>query len=106
MSEDTKYFDEFLLPVFSTQEETVVVEDILEEVIGTSTLIVHNDEVNTFEYVIQALVDILKMAPEQAEQCTLIIHFKGKYAVKHGSKEELKPLKDGFSDRGIGATIE
>lgn len=69
-------------------------------------LIVWNDEVNTFEWVIETLVEVCKHTQEQAEQCSYIIHFQGKYAVKEGSYEELKPMCDAITDRGIGATVE
>ncbi len=69
-------------------------------------LIVWNDEVNTFEWVIQALIEICGHTPEQAEQCAIIIDSKGKYAVKEGGYEDLKPMCDAITDRGIGATIE
>jgi ATP-dependent Clp protease adaptor protein ClpS len=70
------------------------------------SLVVWNDEVNTFEWVIETLVEVCGQSVEQAEQCAMIIHSKGKYAVKLGSYEELKPLCDAITDRGIGATIE
>ncbi len=73
---------------------------------GGFSLIIWNDEVNTFEWVIKALVEICKHNEEQAEQCAMIIHVKGKYAVKNGSYDELKPMCDGITDRGINATIE
>jgi ATP-dependent Clp protease adaptor protein ClpS len=69
-------------------------------------LIVWNDEVNTFEWVIETLIEICHHSPEQAEQCAMIIHTKGKYAVKQGDYDTLKPMRDAISDRGIGATIE
>ena len=69
-------------------------------------LIVWNDEVNTFDWVIETLIDICGHTVEQAEQCALLIHTKGKYGVKNGSYEELKPMCDAITDRGIGATIE
>lgn len=69
-------------------------------------LIVWNDDVNTFDWVIKALIEICHCNPEQAEQCTIIIHFKGKYAVKRGSFETLKPMCEGLIDWGINATIE
>lgn len=69
-------------------------------------LIVWNDEVNTFEWVIETLMEVCGHSYEQAEQCSYIIHFKGKYAVKQGSYEELKPLCDAITERGIGATVE
>ncbi len=70
------------------------------------SLVVWNDEVNTFNWVIETLVDICKHSPEQAEQCALFIHFKGKYAVKNGGYDELKPMCDAITERKIGATIE
>mgnify|MGYP005831209293 CR=1 FL=1 len=69
-------------------------------------LIVWNDEVNTFEWVIETLVEVCGHAQEQAEQCAYIIHFQGKYAVKEGFYEDLKPMCDAITERGIGATIE
>ena len=83
-------------------------EDILvaEKDVMTRKLVLHNDDVNTFDWVIDALVEIFRHSVEQAEQCSYIIHHKGKYAVKHGSLESLKPMKDAIIDRGINATIE
>jgi ATP-dependent Clp protease adaptor protein ClpS len=69
-------------------------------------LIVWNDEVNTFEWVIETLVEVCQHSYEQAEQCAYIIHFQGKYAVKQGSYDELKPMCNSITDRGIGATVE
>ena len=69
-------------------------------------LIVWNDEVNTFEWVIETLVEVCGHSHEQAEQCSMIIHSRGKYAVKEGSYDILKPLCDAITDRGIGATVE
>lgn len=69
-------------------------------------LVVWNDEVNTFEWVIETLQEVCGHSHEQAEQCAYIIHFKGKYAVKQGQYEELKPQCDAITERGIGATIE
>ena len=69
-------------------------------------LVLHNDNHNTFEWVIETLIDVCKHSGEQAEQCAYIIHSKGKYAVKHGSFKILKPMKDAITERGINATIE
>ena len=80
--------------------------EVLDEVSNPFHLIVWNDEVNTFEWVIETLMEICNHSYEQAEQCAYVIHFKGKYAVKHGSYEVLKPMCDAITDRGIGATIE
>ncbi len=69
-------------------------------------LIVWNDDVNTFEWVIATLMEICKHSHEQAEQCAFLIHYKGKYAVKDGQFEVLKPMCDAITDRGINATVE
>lgn len=69
-------------------------------------LIVWNDDVNTFDWVIESLVEICEHSPEQAEQCALLIHFKGKCAVKNGSFEELRPKCEALIDRGINATVD
>jgi len=84
------------------QEDT----DILTVTDNLFCLIVWNDEVNTFEWVIETLVEICGHNTEQAEQCAMIIHTKGKYAVKEGSYENLKPMCDAITERSIGATIE
>lgn len=70
------------------------------------SLIVWNDEFNTFEWVIETLIEICGHSSEQAEQCAVIIDAKGKYAVKQGSYEILKPQCEAITDRGINATVE
>jgi ATP-dependent Clp protease adaptor protein ClpS len=80
--------------------------DVLTSVEEPCNLIVWNDEVNTFEIVIDTLMEICDHSHEQAEQCAYIIHFQGKYAVKKGSYDDLKPKCDAITDRGIGATVE
>ena len=70
------------------------------------SLIVWNDEVNTFEWVIETLVEVCGHSPEQAEQCAFIIHYQGKYAVKKGSYDNLKPMCDAITERSINATVE
>jgi ATP-dependent Clp protease adaptor protein ClpS len=89
------------------QEEVEVLEDVIEkeEIVENKDLIVLNDDYNTFEHVINTLIKVCKHTPEQAEQCTLIIHYKGKCSVKKGSYEELKPKRDAICDAGIGAVI-
>jgi ATP-dependent Clp protease adaptor protein ClpS len=69
-------------------------------------LIVWNDDVNTFDWVIETLIEVCRHTQEQAEQCTLLIHYKGKCDVKRGSYEELEPMCTAITDRGINATIE
>ena len=84
-------------------EETSV--EVLEEEIDVKDLVVFNDDFNTFEHVIKTLVRVCKHSAEQAEQCTWLIHYKGKCAVKNGSFEDLKPLKEGICEAGIDAKI-
>lgn len=69
------------------------------------SLIVWNDDVNTFEWVITSLMEVCGHTEEQAEQCALIIHYNGRYAVKEGEYEDLKPMCEALLDRGISATI-
>src|ERR1051325_6447597 len=80
--------------------------DVLTSVEEPFNLIVWNDEINTFEWVIETLIDVCGHSAEQAEQCAYIIHFQGKYAVKNGTYDDLKPQCDAITERGIGATIE
>ena len=87
-----------------TLEKTRI--DVLTDFEKPYRIIVWNDEVNTFEWVIETLIEICGHRQEQAEQCALLIHTKGKYAVKNGTYEILKPQKDAITDRLIGATIE
>lgn len=80
--------------------------DVLTSVETPFSLIVWNDEVNTFEWVIQTLIDVCNHNEDQAEQCAMLIHTKGKYAVKQGDFDTLKTMCDAITERGIGATIE
>lgn len=68
-------------------------------------LVVFNDDVNTFEHVINTLIQVCRHTPEQAEQCTWLIHYKGKCTVKIGSFADLKPMRQGICDKGISAEI-
>ena len=69
-------------------------------------LIVYNDDHNTFDWVIQCLVEILGHTPEQAEQLSLLVHFKGKATVKTAPKSVLKPKRSALVERGLSAVIE
>ncbi len=89
----------------STQERELV--ELLEAIEDTDLkdLVVFNDDFNTFEHVIATLIRVCKHTPEQAEQCTWLIHYKGKCAVKNGSYEELKPMCEAICEAGIDARI-
>lgn len=90
----------------SSDTDFLEIEDVSVDTEKMYHLIIWNDDVNTFDWVIQALMEICNHTYEQAEQCSLLIHFKGKYAVKEGSYEELEPMCTAITDRGISATIE
>ena len=80
--------------------------DVLTDEGEIKSLVVWNDEVNTFEWVIDTLIEVCGHQREQAEQCAMLIHTKGKYAVKNGSYELLNPQREAITDRLINATIE
>ncbi|MGB0863023.1 MAG: ATP-dependent Clp protease adaptor ClpS [Saprospiraceae bacterium] len=89
-----------------TEEDTDV---LVEEKINSghrARMIVFNDEVNTFDWVIKCFMEVCNHTFEQSEQLSYIIHFKGKATVKTGPKNELKPLKDALVDRGLSVVIE
>lgn len=83
------------------------VEVLLEELIDTdeSELVVFNDDINTFDHVTKILIKVCQHTPEQAEQCTLIIHYTGKCTVKKGTRAKLKPMCEAILDAGIQAAI-
>jgi len=90
----------------NTQPDNEHELDVLTDQEDPCNLIVWNDNVNTFEWVIETLIEVCGHSPEQAEQCSYFIHYKGKYAVKNGQYDELKPMCDAITERGIGATVE
>ena len=69
-------------------------------------LVLHNDDYHTFDYVISALIDICDHDVLQAEQCTLMVHYKGKCDVKNGSLSYLRPMKNALVQKGLKATID
>ena len=88
---------------FDIQEE-VLVEEVVDQD-DVRDLMVYNDDFNTFEHVINTLIKICKHEVHQAEQCTFLIHYRGKCSVKKGMYEDLKPMREGISDAGIKAAI-
>lgn len=69
-------------------------------------LVLYNDDFNTFEHVIESLIDVCHHTPEQAEQCALIVHHKGRYEVKSGTYKRLLPMKNSLTDRELTVSIE
>lgn len=85
------------------EEEVALLEELMHE--AQFELVVFNDDVNTFEHVTDTLIKVCKHTQEQAEQCTLLIHYKGKCSVKVGVYEQLVPMRQAICDRGISAEI-
>jgi ATP-dependent Clp protease adaptor protein ClpS len=69
-------------------------------------LILFNDDVNTFDFVIETLIEVCNHEHEQAEQCAMITHFKGKCNVKTGDFHEVKPMCDEMTSRGLTVSID
>lgn len=89
--------------------ETIVETDIEEEILRSekqqNQIIIYNDDFNTFQFVIDTLIEVCGHEPLQAEQCTLMIHYNGKCSVKRGAYNKLKPLCENILERGITAEI-
>ncbi|PQJ12225.1 Clp protease ClpS [Flavipsychrobacter stenotrophus] len=85
------------------QNEDVAVDEVVEQL---HNIIVWNDDVNDFDWVIKSLIEICGHNEHQAEQCAMIIHNAGKYSVKRGTFETLRPQAEALIDRGIQATID
>ncbi len=95
------------MQLFETAPDVEIIEEVTDETVITDIrkLMVFNDDVNSFDWVIDTLMEVCGHSPEQAEQCTLIIHYKGKCAVKNGSFEELAPMRNDICRRGISAEV-
>lgn len=91
----------------STEIEIVEKEQIDESINAEDVrdLMVYNDDFNTFDHVIDTLIKVCKHDVHQAEQCTYLIHYKGKCSVKKGGYEELKPMRESISSAGIKVAI-
>ena len=90
------------------QNNPLAEEDLLllEKEKTENHLVLYNDEVNTFDWVIESLIKVCKHDRLQAEQCSFIVHNNGRCSVKDGSLIRLKPLKEALIERGLSATIE
>ncbi|HPX05870.1 MAG TPA: ATP-dependent Clp protease adaptor ClpS [Tenuifilaceae bacterium] len=84
---------------FGQEEEGLVTRE-------SAFLILYNDEVNSYDFVIESLIDVCDHEPVQAEQCTFIAHHKGKCDVKKGTYSSLKPLRDALTQRGLNVVIK
>jgi ATP-dependent Clp protease adaptor protein ClpS len=77
----------------------------LEKHTNLNEIVLFNDEVNTFDFVIDCLIEVCDHTLEQAEQCTLLVHYKGKCTVKTGEYNDLKPRCSQLLNRGLSAEI-
>ena len=83
------------------QEELLLKEDVIKQ----NEIVLFNDDVNTFDHVIDTLIYACDHTPEQAEQCSIIVHYKGKCTVKTGPYEDLKPRCSKLLEAGLSAEI-
>ena len=91
--------------MINTREKTQEEVAVLEQKKNLNEIILHNDDVNTFDFVIDALIDVCEHTLIQAEQCTILVHYKGKASVKHGEYDTLKPVCSKLLDMGLSAEI-
>lgn len=84
------------------QEEVLFAEDVDKE----NQIVLFNDDVNTFDHVIDTLIAACEHTALQAEQCAMIVHYKGKCTVKSGSYDDLKPRCSKLLDAGLSAEIQ
>lgn len=89
----------------STKEK--ISEELLleEETVRQNEIVLFNDDVNTFDYVIETLMSVCEHTPEQAEQCSLIVHYNGKCTVKTGEYNDLEPRCSKLLSAGLSAEI-
>jgi ATP-dependent Clp protease adaptor protein ClpS len=90
----------------SYHPDEALLEEVLSETKLLREIVVHNDDVNTFDHVIGSLVEICGHDPIQAEQCAWIVHYNGRCSVKRGTFDQLEPRCTALLDRGISATID
>lgn len=79
--------------------------DLLTQETNKHEIILYNDDVNTFDYVIDSLIEVCEHTPVQAEQCTVLVHYKGKCAVKTGTYKDLEPKCVKLLNLGLSAEI-
>lgn len=89
----------------STIEKIQEQTDVLEAVGINNEIVLYNDDVNTFDHVIETLIRVCEHTTEQAEQCAILVHYKGKCIVKTGSFDDLKPQCSSLLEAGLSAEI-
>lgn len=89
----------------STKEKIQEEVDVLEKEVNQHEIVLFNDDVNTFDFVIDSLIDVCEHTLEQAEQCSILIHYKGKCTVKTGEYKDLKPRCSKLLQLGLSAEL-
>ena len=89
----------------STREKIQEEVEVVEKEHNLNEIVLYNDDVNTFDHVINSLIFACEHTPEQAEQCSIIVHYKGKCTVKTGEFNELKPRCSMLLEAGLSAEI-
>lgn len=79
--------------------------DVISDLLNRNTLMLINDDFHTFDFVVDALVDVCRHDPDQAEQCAYITHYKGKCDVKKGKLSAIKPMRDRLAEKGLKVNI-
>ena len=88
------------------KDRTLHSDDKLKQSNEKSSLVLFNDNINTFDHVIKSLVEICGHDPVQAEQCALIVHFKGSCEIKTGLKEVLYVMSKSLNAKGLNSKVE
>jgi len=89
----------------STKEKIQEDVDVLEKEVNQHEIVLHNDDVNTFDFVIDSLIDVCEHSLEQAEQCTILVHYKGKCTVKTGELKDLQSRCSKLLSLGLSAEL-
>ncbi len=93
------------LNIYLSQEKIQEEFDVAEKETNKYEIVLFNDDIHTFDYVIDSLIEICEHTLEQAEQCTYLVHYKGKCSVKTGEYDELKPRCTRLLQKGLSAEI-
>lgn len=88
---------------YTETEEIILTEEV---VVDEQKIVLFNDDFNTFDFVIESLMNVCGHDPIQAEQCTILVHYKGKCEVKKGEYDILEPICTALLDRGLTAEIQ
>lgn len=89
----------------STKRKIQEEVEVMDQETNQHEIVLFNDDVNTFDFVIDSLIEVCEHTLEQAEQCTLLVHYKGKCSVKTGEYNDLKPRCTALLNRGLSAEI-